>query len=628
MTFDPFNKEPGVYLTESPSPPPPPSGVPATTAAMFGVSEWGPIGEAMLVNTFPEWTRLFGSYISKIYPSYRQVKKYFKNGGNRLYFSRIAHYTDPTDPDSCIAVNSTGYIYDDAKTPSSIAASVANVSNTGDEGEGTSSGTYVGTVDGQFRVIVTTAGAYGGTGEVTIYFTPDGGSESMVGTELPADGVAFDLENGVQFQLDDGGDLVLTIDDEWTIDVTSEAYGSADQRIKAIAKYPGLKGNDITLDISAGTNGVSGEFALVVNYEGVLAEPIWDNLSLNESDGNYFIKVINNENNGSKFIALEDLKATNTNPVGLTQDTIVLSGGDDGLTGLVDADYIGDSTAQTGIQTFSTVEEPLLIGCPDSCLKTTALIRKEICRYVNNDHKTSYGVLVIPENYTPEAALTFQTTTLSTDSERTSIYYLHGIDEETGEKLSPLGAIMGVYARFSSDPNKGVWWSPAGYEATLLGFSGLERKVSSLNAGILNENRINVLKVVPNVGVIINGSRTMAIARSADYKYIGARLNTSNLEALILKNTRWASQRPHDNRLYRDITATASAILRKRYLAGGLDGNSTSEAYSVICNTSVNTQVEKNAGIVVCRIGILNKQTAEFIWFNINQMSSGGFVIE
>lgn len=84
-----------------------------------------------------------------------------------------------------------------------------------------SSGRYIGANSGVFNVKVTTAGAYAGTGEVTIYFTPTGESQTTVGTYNPIDATAFALENGVLFTLSDGGDNTLTLNDEWSVRVIS-----------------------------------------------------------------------------------------------------------------------------------------------------------------------------------------------------------------------------------------------------------------------------------------------------------------------------------------------------------------------------------------------------------------------
>jgi hypothetical protein len=616
--FDVYQKEPGLYMDETESPPPPPSGIGVGIGAMFGVTKWGPM-LPQFVTSFAQWTRLYGSYISAQYPSAKQVKKFFKNGGSRLWFKRIVHYSDITDADTKISAAAVGYIYDDAVTPASIDPAVADPGNTGND-TAVSGGSYVGLVDGQFRITVTTPGLYG-VAEVSVFFTPEGGSESFIDFYNPLPDTPFVLDNGAILTLSDAGGVALDDGDTWTVDVYAALYRDDDRRIKAMALYDGALGNDLTIDVSEGTLGVAGEFKLEIKLSGELIENAWDNLSLDVDAPNYFKNIVNGS---SRYIWLDEMP--NVNDLNLSQ-TATLDGGDDGLTGLADSDYIGDPTAETGLQAIKVVTaDPLNIGCPDEDVKETALVRKEISRFVDYDMKTSFGISVAPEGYTPEEVLTFQDTVLTTDSPRSALYYPWIIDEDDNTLISPMGSLMGMFARFAEE--KGIWYSPAGTEARLLGTSGLERRIGSTNAGRLNEKRINVLKWLDGIGVVSWGSRTLAIATVADFKYIGVRLNTSDIEARVLRNTLWAVHRPNDENLWVAITRTVNQILNTRYLEGGLDGDTIDQAYQVICDKSINTQKVKNQGLVKCRIGLWNKQTAEFIWFTVTQFASGGTITE
>lgn len=518
-SLDTFQLAPGVYFSEAATPPPPPSGVAQGVAAMVGVTQTGPFGTVTTVYNFADWVRIFGGYISENYPTYKHVKKFFLNGGGRLEFVRIAHYTDITDDTTLTAAYSTGEILDDQGTP--------------------------------------------------------------------------------------------------------------EARINVYGKYMGSYYDDITIELSAGTNGVSGEFKIVIKLDGNKVEE-FDNLSLDTTADNYFDTVVNHPNSGSLYVMLED--TVNTNPVNDAQTAVVLSGGDDGLTDLDKDDYIGDSTAETGIELFGQVDQGVNICVPDATVNDTGTehvdIIKGIDAFIQARHNTSFQIVVVPEGKTPIQAITWMTSTLALDSPYYAAYYEFLVDSDDGILISPGGAICGLYARYANSPNKGVWWSPAGYEAQLLGFSGLERKVNGTNLGLLNQSRINAIKIITGKGVTVYGSRTGTISRQAHFKYIGARKNTSDIEDQLRKNTQWAPQRPNDAELWRDITLVANSILRNRWIAGGLDGNGKGESWRVVCNSSVNTQQTKNQGLVVCKVGIWNKQTAEFIWFNIDQLNTGSSVSE
>lgn len=763
--LDVYEKTPGVYITEEASPPPPPSGIPASTGAMFGVTLWGPVNTPVLVTSFSDWIRVFGSYISATYPAYKQVKKYFQNGGQRLYFVRIVHHTDITDPDTAQAVKAEGYIYDDSKVDAtagyqkwgfSVAKSGASASGLANDAVAAKqgwgfSGAKIGTdstglandttkygfevsVDGgavQEVVILgntaqtltalcaaidaelsgadcafdetddeilITSQLKGTAGSVSI---TDGGAATqdapLFANITDADSAPQSADAGtdgtaytVSIAIDGGGGQSISIFgkdaqtlqeviDEINADLTGALaswdttgngfikvtsaltnstssvaisdtslfssltnangaaesavagtdgvnYGPTDRRIKVISKYPGALGNDLEIKVAASSNNVAGEFKLDILLDGNLAEPAFDNLSVDVEASNYFIKMVNNV---SQYIMLED--TTNTDDVGTDQDDVVLTSGDDGLTSLGNDDYIGNVTGQTGMKSLSIMplEEPVVLACPDAeVMANPSTIQKAMADFCDDVLTTSFSISVVPDGKTPAQAKAYQIDTLSKDSPRMAIYYPFVIDEDDTEYISPVGAIMGVYARYAYDLTKGIWWSPAGTSASLRGIIGVKTKLNAGNAGLLNENRINIIKVMAGFGTVVWGARTLAIATSADFKYIGSRLNTSDIEARIYKNTKFATLKPNDSELYIDITTTCNSILNRRYKDGGLDGASKEEAYGVICNSAINTQQLKNQGIVKCAIGIRNKQTAEFIWFNIAQFSSGGTIEE
>lgn len=506
--LDVFQKEPGVYMTEAASPPAPPSGVATGLAAMFGVAEWGPFG-AVLCDSFTMWRNYFGEYISSKYPAYKQVKKFFKNGGQYLYFSRVVHYA-------------TG-----AKASAQASATLKDTAST------------------------------------------------------PA------------------------------------------TRLTLKGKYDGAKGNSLTVDVDAGSNGVTGEFKLTVYLSGTKIES-FDNLSLNMDANNYVVKVLANQSN---YIVAED-STSNVTALKTGVTGVTFAGGEDGLTDLVTDDYVGTAEALSGLHAFDVVEDCLTIGCPDEDVNTTVAIRKAMADYCDTVRPLNFAVITVPKGLGATAALDFYKTTLQIDSPRMAMYGPWLKDEDDGEIISPMGAILGVYTRFASDPQKGIWWSPAGLEATIKGFTGTELQFSSAYAGKLNESHYNVIKTIDGTGICIWGSRTLAVAKAADFKYIGARLNTSDLERRIYKNTQWAVHRPNDSILWAQVSIVVASILDRRFMDGGLDGDSPSEAYAVVCDKTNNNQTTRNIGLVACQIGIRNKQTAEFIWFNIAQLSSGGSVTE
>lgn len=401
-------------------------------------------------------------------------------------------------------------------------------------------------------------------------------------------------------------------------------------RIVVQAKYDGALGNNITVKVDVASNLVSGDIRIGVYNSGSLAEAVYDNLSLDVNSASYFKNIVNGLSN---WITLIDTSNVTLVSVSLTTSMLAtLTLGTNGLASLAGSDYVGDNSAGNGVKAFNGIDENLLIANVDMTSEPIALlVDKELGRWCDNDRPFNFAILATPaslkltNSYANLA--TYVTATLALDSPRSALYHPWLIDEDDGEYISPVGAVMGVYSRFAADVNKGVWWSPAGTDAKLYGHAGLSTSISSSVAGQLNEKSVNLIKNVVGVGTAIWGARTLAISKARDFRYIGPRLNTSNLELVLAVGTMWAVLRPNDAMLRSQITQAVENVLYKRWTDGGLDGATKALAYRIACDDTNNTQLTKNSGIVVCQVGIRNKQTAEFIWFNVAQLSSGSFTI-
>ncbi len=72
------------------------AGAQTSVTGMLGVTEKGPVGEAVLLQGMDEYDRIFGGYVAN--GDVRQAADgFFQNGGNQLWVVRTVHYTDITD---------------------------------------------------------------------------------------------------------------------------------------------------------------------------------------------------------------------------------------------------------------------------------------------------------------------------------------------------------------------------------------------------------------------------------------------------------------------------------------------------------------------------------------------------
>lgn len=89
------------------------------------------------------------------------------------------------------------------------------------------------------------------------------------------------------------------------------------------------------------------------------------------------------------------------------------------------------------------------------------------------------------------------------------------------------GVVAGVIAR--TDSQRGVWKAPAGIEATLIGVSDLTVHLTDKENGDLNASGINCLRILPAVGKVVWGARTMQgkDALANQWKYLPVPTNGS-----------------------------------------------------------------------------------------------------
>lgn len=97
---------PGSYVEERSGGVRPIEGVSTSVAAFLGAARKGPVGQAVPVDGFAQFERVFGGPIPA--PSehflYYAVRDFFRHGGRSCLIVRIAHFADPGDLDSLTAV--------------------------------------------------------------------------------------------------------------------------------------------------------------------------------------------------------------------------------------------------------------------------------------------------------------------------------------------------------------------------------------------------------------------------------------------------------------------------------------------------------------------------------------------
>lgn len=622
MAVSTYQKSPGVILEEVAPQDVLPATVSTGKGAMLAVTEKGPLSSTE-VTSFSEWVRTFGRQLSDKdtdgnykYPGYQQTKNFFMNGGTRLWTRRVVHYTDVTDPDTYTCVKSSVTIRDgDAGTPAVIGARVP-VDTPDYNGTVISGGTFTGKLDCLYTVTCTLAGAHS-TAKLT--YTCVGGEDHGKSVEVTSGASPWEMTVGTK-----GVTLTFTystvawsLGDAWTIACTAQGANALKIEAKYFGDY-GDKGSVQTADspttgisVALATGSLASTYKLYQYENGVISRT-FDQLHHNADEAGYAEFEINGAI-GSTIIEVSVLSSNL--PVLTYTGEIPIYGGNDGLTLLADADYIGDAGAETGIHGFNNVNDILVVGCPEK--ESSATVTQALVDWVDTNHPYSF-VTLAPEYGTTHAnAKIYHGTTLAKDSSRYAIYYPWIKSNDVW--VSPTMAVVGQYMSNDSMSGRGVWWSPAGLAMSLNNVQDVEFVIGDTKGGELNELHVNVLRNTPGYGLVIWGSRTGTTSEQKYYRYIGARRNTSYVEATLRTSTQFATHHESGPTLWRKVFNVCNSFLTSHYNAGGFRGASKAQAFYLVCDSSNNTTDIEEQGITVIDVGIWNKRTSEFLIIKLAQ---------
>lgn len=470
-------------------------------AAMIGVSDKGPVGEATLATSLTQFYREFGSTLT--FPLVRAARAYFNMGGHRLWVVRTAHYTDITDATSYTAAASNTTITD--------------------------------------------------------------------GGEPATD--------------------VLTVE----------------------AKTPGTWGDNLIVVIeNVDTNNKT--FDLVV-YEGAsqwyAIKERWAGVSYDETDEKFVEDVVNHPYKGSKNITVTYLAGTATAP---SEGTYHLTGGDNGTTGIVDADYIGDKGAGTGMYALDNVPELLTISHPG--VTSASVISSALSYILYNTNRrppqTDFYVYDIPEGYTPQDALNFianEITVGATGYE--AVYYPMLEVEGVVEPAAPY--MQGVYSH--NDRIRGVWQAPAGTKFPIGWASGLAYELTEGDQELLNPYGINCIVRKPFHGIVPWGARTLHVHHKD--RYIQARRLVNLIKKTLYDGSQQFLFELNAPKVWKRIEETAHGLLMTLWDMGAFGGKTPEESFFAKCDEDTNPPELVEQGVCVCKIGIVPPKPIEFLIFEV-----------
>jgi len=189
---------------------------------------------------------------------------------------------------------------------------------------------------------------------------------------------------------------------------------------------------------------------------------------------------------------------------------------------------------------------------------------------------------------------------------------LQGTDPLQGNQVTnfaPCGAVAGLYAR--TDQARGVWHSPAGAGANLLGFHDAAVTLSAPETAALDALNVNAIRAQPALAAW--GAHTLAPETvSPQYKYVAVRRLALYIEESLDKGLRWAVFEPNTPALWAIVRASVDDFLRGLWQQGRLQGATADDAYFLRFEPGM-SQRDVDLGRLIILIGFAPVRPAEFV---------------
>lgn len=388
----------------------------------------------------------------------------------------------------------------------------------------------------------------------------------------------------------------------------------------------------ITISVSAPPPAAEGEdddarFNLTIRAPGK-TEETYESLTLKKGDRNLSTVIARD----SKLVTVVERTQRGAAVAEATprEGTYPLVGQQAGTMALVPQGFEGDSRERVGIAGLDAVDEITMIAVPD-LMKAfeEKLIDMDGVAGIQNallthcaEHKDRLAILDAPPGLDAQAMEDWKAKHPAVFSEEGfgTLYYpwIKVMDPLTRapKLMPPSGHVAGVWCR--TDNLRGVHKAPANEQ--LMNVIDLERQLTQVEMGSLNSKSINCLRAFPGAGIRIWGGRTLAVEDS-EWRYINVRRLVNYIAESIEVGTQWVVFEPNDDALWARVTRNVTAFLMTVWGRGALFGTVPEEAFFVKCDRETNPPNLRDMGVLTCEIGIAPVKPAEFVVFQIRQMT-------
>ncbi|HEX3864909.1 MAG TPA: phage tail sheath subtilisin-like domain-containing protein [Stellaceae bacterium] len=284
-----------------------------------------------------------------------------------------------------------------------------------------------------------------------------------------------------------------------------------------------------------------------------------------------------------------------------------------------DDDWVGDDNGpgqRSGIESLQDLTDARIIAAPG---KATATVQLALIAQCEN---LRYRFAILDGERDPAGgSLTSILSHRNLYDTSFAAYYqpwFSVVLDNQKRLLPPSGFLAGIYARV--DNNRGVWKAPA--NEPVLNISGLKTEFTTGEQDLLNPDGVNLIRRFDVGGIRVWGARTLS--SDPDVKYINVRRTLIFLEASIDQGTQWVVFEPNTPDTWTRLSDSVSAFLLTQWRAGALFGRKPEQAFFVRCDETTMTADDILNGRLICQIGVAIVRPAEFVIFQIQQITNFG----
>ncbi|HEY9835420.1 MAG TPA: hypothetical protein V6D27_00770 [Vampirovibrionales bacterium] len=201
-------------------------------------------------------------------------------------------------------------------------------------------------------------------------------------------------------------------------------------------------------------------------------------------------------------------------------------------------------------------------------------------------------------------------------------YYFPYLIDLNEDEIPPSPAVAAIALRRYR--SQGFPQPPAGTQFPIEGVIGVKCRVKREQQSILNPEGINVVRAIPNNGIVVYGARTRS--NSPFYRFVNTRIILSVLIGTLRDAFHSEVFTANDGQgiLFSRLRETAQAICYRLYAGGALYGATPEDAYYILVDSTNNPNLDLEAGVARMDIYVVPAPTTERILISVNRTAIGG----